>query len=475
MARYLFDFEKSKNKAVVASENLEYLRNAFSVEDDSARFRSGRARYMSQRKSIITPTGRYGDGLTLELIKHLKNTEELNEIIVTDILKPRLKTTFDENIPQMSLPLRLYQETAVKKMLKQGRGLCIVGTGGGKTLITATLVQSLLNFNPKFSILITLPPQLVRQTHDEFIEMGINQDVISMWDGDNELNRDSNVIICSINILQSKKQSIKWTENVDIFLFDECHKIKKGSKTGKIIEKIKTPHKYGFTGTLPQENLDKWYIMSIFGSTLIEVEGSKLREMKFISQAKIKILHIDYPDNFKTTIDKENPVKGYHEELEYIISNPKRNLLIASIAKKVNNNILILVDRIEHGNIIKEFAENQCKDKQVFFICGETPKEERKFIQDLMEKNTNVVCIAINAIFSTGINIKNIHYVMFGSGGKAFIRIIQSIGRGLRLHPDKKHLILFDIADNLHYGTKHLTERLKIYDKEKLNYDTTSI
>ncbi len=475
MAKYIFDYEKSKNKAIVVSENLENLRNAFSIEDTSARFRPGKQRFFTARKSIITPTGRYNDGLTLEFIKYLKTSDETNEVIVTPELKSRLKHSFDIEIAKMNLELRPYQEEALQKMLKWGRGLCIVGTGGGKTLITSTLIQSLLNYNSKFKILLILPPQLVNQTYKEFILHGINPDIISTWNGDNPVNRDSNIIICNFNILQSKKQDTSWVKNVDVLMFDEVHRSKKSNSITKIVEKVKTPHKFGFTGTLPVDNLDKWNVMGIFGSTLIEIKGAELREMKFISTAKVTIIEVDYPENFKTNIDKDNPVKGYHEELEFIMANEKRNMLIASISKKVKNNMLILVDRIEHGNIIKEFIENKCENKQVFFICGETPQEERDEIQKLMESCSDVICIAMNSIFSTGINIKNLHYIMFGSGGKAAIRIIQSIGRGLRLHPDKKYLVLFDLADKLHYGIKHLNERIKIYEEEKLSYDRTTI
>lgn len=473
MAKYIFDFEQSKNKAIVISENLELLRETFSVEDKSARFRSGKNRFFSKSKSVITPTGRYNDGLTVEFIKYIKNNDELNEVIVTDKLKQRLKSSFDVKIPDMSLPLRPYQQQAIEKMLKFGRGLCIVGTGGGKTLITSTLIQSLLNYKPKCKILLVLPPQLVNQTYQEFLIHGLKKEQICRWDKDNSPSNDCNVVISSINIIQSKKQNIKWIEYVDFFLFDEVHKVKRGSVTSKIIEKIKTPHKFGFTGTLPVEDLDKWNVIGIFGSTLIEVSASELREMKYVTNAKVAFIKIDHPDAKLSVADRENPVKAYHEELEFLIKNEKRNLLISSLCKKMKNNVLILVDRIEHGEILENYIK-QGTDKQVFFICGNTTKEDREQIQLKMENCNNIVCIAISSIFSTGINIKNLHYIMFMSGGKAFIRIIQSIGRGLRLHPSKNILCIIDIVDNLKYSLKHYEERLNIYEKENINYVTKS-
>ena len=110
------------------------------------------------------------------------------------------------------------------------------------------------------------------------------------------------------------------------------------------------------------------------------------------------------------------------------------------------------------------------KNKQVFFIRGEVAIDEREKVKKLMENTTNVVCIAISKIFSTGINIKNLHYIVFAGGGKAKIKIIQSIGRGLRLHKDKTGVIIIDIADMLHYSNQHYTKRLKLYKNEKIDY-----
>ena len=125
------------------------------------------------------------------------------------------------------------------------------------------------------------------------------------------------------------------------------------------------------------------------------------------------------------------------------------------------NNCLILVDYISHGEELYNSLTSACKNKQVYFIRGEVPVEERDEVKSLMESTKDVVCIAISKIFSTGINIKNLHYIMFASGGKAKIKIIQSIGRGLRKHKDKQDVIIIDIADKLHYGYQHLCKRLK--------------
>ena len=135
---------------------------------------------------------------------------------------------------------------------------------------------------------------------------------------------------------------------------------------------------------------------------------------------------------------------------------------------------MILVNYIEHGEILYERLKN-IEGKQVFFVQGSVDVDDRAEIIKKMEESDNVICIAITAIFSTGINIKNLHTMIFAAGGKSAIRMIQSIGRGLRLHSSKKQFSVIDLADNLKYGNEHIEERKKIYDSEKIPYEEKDV
>ena len=134
-----------------------------------------------------------------------------------------------------------------------------------------------------------------------------------------------------------------------------------------------------------------------------------------------------------------------------------------------------MVDYIEHGQLLYESVTKHNPDKQVYYIKGDVDITERERVRELMEKHNDVTIIAISKIFSTGINIKNLHYIVFAGGGKAKIKIIQSIGRGLRLHKGRKELIIIDITDLLTYGIKHGNQRKNLYDEEEINYETSSI
>ena len=133
-----------------------------------------------------------------------------------------------------------------------------------------------------------------------------------------------------------------------------------------------------------------------------------------------------------------------------------------------------MVDRIVHGNLLYDIL-SKGTTKKVYFIHGEIELQDREDVIKMMESENDIVCIAISNIFSTGINIKNLHYIIFAAIGKAKVKLIQSIGRSLRLHKSKEMAIIFDIADMLRYGWDHYTERFKIYIKEKIPVKETSI
>ena len=144
------------------------------------------------------------------------------------------------------------------------------------------------------------------------------------------------------------------------------------------------------------------------------------------------------------------------------------------LANKLTNNTLILVNHLEHGDLLEKELESLI-DKKIIYIKGDVDLQNRMDSIQNMENENNIVCIAMSSIFSTGINIKNIHNIIFVSGGKSFIRIVQGIGRGLRLHENKKKLIIVDVFDNLTYSSGHASERQRIYDDEQIPWNEKEI
>ena len=222
--------------------------------------------------------------------------------------------------------------------------------------------------------------------------------------------------------------------------------------------------------------MDQWNIIGKIGPVLYERNSFQLRQQDYVANVKVQVIKIEYKD--KPPVfpnDRFDPTAKFRREHQFIAKHPFRNNAITTLSTNFDTNCLIMVDYIEHGEELYGLLSSRCKNKQVFFIRGDVEVEEREKVKKLMEKTNDVVCIAISKIFSTGINIKNLHYIVFAGGGKAKVKIIQSIGRGLRLHKDKKGVIIIDIADMLHYSQQHYMKRLKLYKEEQINHGVKKI
>lgn len=276
-------------------------------------------------------------------------------------------------------------------------------------------------------------------------------------------------------------------KQINLLIVDEAHKFKHSNQMTELFNYIQTRNVFLFTATMPESAIDRWNMIGLSGPILSETVRTELVNSGYITDVNIKILEIKYktlPDySGKQDIESSNDETStiapmflntkYEAELEFIHKNKYRNNLICNITNKLNKNTLILVNRLEHGVELFNVL-SQIKDKKIYFIRGEMEKDDRNYIQQLMEKDNNIICIAMSAIFSVGINIKNLHYIMFAMAGKAKIRLIQSIGRGVRAIQGKTEVVIIDIADMLLYGSKHIIERIQIYDQEGFKYKKIS-
>jgi superfamily II DNA or RNA helicase len=415
-----FEWDSGRRQGIMKCESLDQIREYFSVKNDAAKFarRFGRT-FIPARKYAITPAGRFDAGLYKQIIDFVAEHNVDDDINYTDTFITNVKPGYKDTEPiQLDLKLRDYQEDIVNRCLKVGRGTVILATAGGKTLTMSSLVESIYKQYDKnnFHGIIIVPDRgLVEQTYN---------------------------------------------------------------KINKIINKIHTPHRYGFTGTMPEELLDQWNIIGKIGPVLYEKNSASLRKENYIAQVKAQILDLKYETQPKYVLypsEPLTPTKRYKREIDFIINSDFRNNIISNRENKFDKNALILIDYIEHGEILLEYVKKHCKNKKVYFIRGNVAVEDRDKVKQLMEVSDDVVVIAISKIFSTGINIKNLHYIIFAGGGKAKIKTIQSIGRGLRLHKSKQQLIIIDIGDDLMYGRQHLQKRIEHYDKEKINYGRKTI
>ncbi len=471
-----FNYNTNTNKLNFKCEGelFNAVREYFSVENPNAKFLRRKNRFIPLRKYAITPTGQCDLGLFWEIRKYLIDNQVPVDVTISESLKKIINNNSNPNIfTKFTHTLRDYQLEVIQKAIKIGTGTCVLGTGAGKTLTTAALIENYFRNSKNkdtFKCLVIVPDLgLVSQTYDEFIACGTTFK-ISKWTGNNKCDFTSNVVICNIGILQSQFADHDWIRFIDLLIVDECHKIKSDNKISKIIGKIKTHNRYGFTGTLPEDQFDKWSIVGKLGPVIYEKSSYNLRIENFLTNVEVKILNLTYSEPIPKITDNE-----YRNELEFVYNNSNRNNFIASLCLKLKSNTLILVNHIAHGETLLDFFNKHNKTHKIFFIRGEVEVEERDRIKKIMESNNNIICIAISAIFSTGVNIKNLHNIVFAAGGKSFIRTVQSIGRGLRLHEGKEKLLILDLSDNLHYGSRHSEKRKQIYSKEQIKFTNKQV
>jgi superfamily II DNA or RNA helicase len=464
----------NKQAQIFADLNtIELIRNSFSISNPAY----GRGnKFAPARIYAITPSGRFDVGLTDNIAAYFDANQKTYKI--EDFLFKKINVGFsDPTIKEYSLSYRDHQDKSIKEAIKKGRGVIVIPTAGGKTLIMSSIIESMrLNMNKPDALALVIVPslQLVTQTAQDFSEYGMQK--VTKWSGNNKPDDDATTIVAGAQILLSDKTDLSILSKVDILLVDETHGLRKGNEINKIFNLINTDHIFGFTGTMPPSPIDQWNIIGKIGPIVYEEKTKELEIKKYISSFKITILNIKHqniPNFFKNTTQ---PAEAYNNEIDYLMNNSKRNVVISKLASRLSNNTIIMVDRIDHGLNIESTLRTMCKDSRpIYFIRGSTEIEERENIRKLMEERNDIIAVAVSKIFSTGINIPNLHNIIFASAGKAKIKIMQSIGRALRLHPTKTTANIFDIADNTKYSKKHLKERIKLYETEKYKYNEKNI
>ena len=452
---------------------LAMIREKFSMANPAHR---RNARFVPSRLYCITPSGKFEIGMLKNITAYLDSSQLFYKIDTN--LEKKFNVGFNNPIiKKYHLDYRDHQDKSIEAALKQGRGVVCIPTAGGKTLIMAGIIESMrLSLNKPNAIALVLVPsiQLVEQTAKDFEDYGMTN--VTKWSGDNTPDNQATTIVAGNQILLSEKSDVSLLENIDLLLVDETHGLRKGNEINKVLQLISTDYKFGFTGTMPTSLIDQWNIIGKIGPIVYQEKTLDLKDKNYISDFKIIILTVKHINIPKFNYSSDRPSQAYEEELEFLMNNSRRNEIICNLANKLKNNTIIMAYRIDHGLALEAKLRSICEStRPIYFIRGSTEMEERENVRKLMEERSDVIVVAISKIFSTGINIPNLHNIIFASAGKAKIKIMQSIGRALRLHPTKSMATIFDISDNTKYGKKHLLERENLYSSENYNYDKKNI
>ena len=364
---------------------------------------------------------------------------------------------------------RDYQYRAVYEALKNNRRLLLSPTGSGKSLMIYSIVRYYAATAKK--ILIVVPTtSLVEQMVNDFISYGWNADdfIHKIYGGKDKVT-DKNIIISTWQSIY--KFPKRYFDDIDCVIGDEAHLFKSKSLTGIMTKLHNAKYRFGFTGTLDGSKTHKWVLEGLFGSCEQVTKTDDLIKEGYLSNFRIKILLCKHaPQYFET----------YQDEIEYLVEHKGRNNLIKNLVKDLDGNTLVLFNYVEkHGTPLYELINNNVESsRKVFFVHGGTDVEDREEVRNLTETESNAIIVASYGTFSTGINIKRLHNIVFASPSKSRIRNLQSIGRVLRKGEGKDIATLYDVADDIggqNYTLKHLNERVNIYNTENFKYEVIRV
>jgi len=382
------------------------------------------------------------------------------------VTPPGVKTFMDKIC---NIKPRPYQYKAVYEALKNNRKLLLSPTGSGKSLMIYSLVRYYAATSKK--ILIIVPTtSLVEQMVNDFIDYGWSADeYVHKIYGGKDKNTDKNIIISTWQSIY--KFPKRYFDDIDCVIGDEAHLFKSKSLTGIMTKLHNAKYRFGFTGTLDGSKTHKWVLEGLFGSCDQVTKTDDLIKSGYLSKFRIKVLLCKHPpQHFET----------YHDEIDYLVGHKGRNNLIKNLVKDLDGNTLVLFNYIEkHGEPLYDLINSNVKEnRKVFFVHGGTEVEDREEVRLITEQENNAIIVASYGTFSTGINIKRLHNIIFASPSKSRIRNLQSIGRVLRRGSGKSLATLYDIADDIggqNYTIKHLNERVNIYNEENFKYEVIKI
>lgn len=429
---------------------------------------------------LVDGQGRCPKGLLQEILKHCV---ESNIKVSVDPTLKLLATAveFDEAAVQFPFPLRDYQVEAVNKVLKTKRRLLISPTSSGKSAILSAILMTVqvptLVIVPNISLL----GQLESDMNSYFGHTGWKATDSCVFIGDGQPVVNSSLqnpfVISTWQSLQ--RVDVSYFEQFQMVMVDEVHKAT-ATTIQRIVQSCTNAFwRVGLTGTLDGSKTNEKTLVGLFGPKHQTTTTKELMDAGMVAQAEIHPIVIKYHEEICKQVRK----LPYDDEMEVIRKLPARNHFLATLPNKLDGNALILLKSVEeHGKELLESIQRECPDRQVYLIQAKTKKAERERIRKLAETVDNMVIIATYALFAEGISINNLYHVVFASPMKGKIKVLQSIGRGLRLHDDDKVAKIWDIVDDFrgnykaeNWALKHFMVRLEAYMADKFKVFTQEV
>ena len=378
----------------------------------------------------------------------------------------------EDFIKTLDLPaqyqVRDYQLNAFAHSVRNHRALLLSPTASGKSLI----IYLIMRYYNARTLIIVPTTSLVSQLSSDFADYGFDSDsrVHKIHAGQSKHSSLDTTISTWQSIYKMPKEYFR---SFDVVIGDEAHLFKAKSLVSIMSKLIECKHKFGFTGTLDGTQTNKLVLEGLFGAVKKVTTTSELIDQKHLAEFKIKAIVLSYDEETRKIVSKMD----YQAEIDWIVRNPARNKFIKNLALSLKGNSLLLFQFVEkHGDVLFDMIKKAADGRNVYYVAGKTETEDREYIRKIIETETDAIIVASSGVFSTGINIKNLHNVVFTSPSKSRIKNLQSIGRVLRKSESKTAATLYDIADDLSYKAKqnytiqHFKERIKIYSEEQFPY-----
>ena len=473
-----------KDEVNIKFENLSLaarkkLANSFKYEDPTARYRPtyklgrwdgsislfglGGTGYLPQLERILEILNKMGIAID-EIDDHREFTDLSFEKITESYWSDR-HIVWPDGHPNAGQPIMLrdYQVDTINKFLENPQALQEVATGAGKTITTATLAHVC----ERIGRTITIVPNksLVEQTEEDFVNVGLD---VGVYYGDRkELHRKHTICTWqSLNILDKKTKNFEYEvvtlaeflDGVKTVIVDECHQSKAAVLRKLLTQNLcNAPVRWGLTGTVPKDAYEYESIFASLGPVIGGIKAHELQERGVLSNCHVNIVQM---------IDLKE-FKSYADENKYLVTNKDRMAYMAKLITKISKsgNTLVLVNRIDSGKeLISEIPG-------AVFISGAVKTKDRKDEYDEVKTADDKLIVATYGVAAVGINVPRIFNLILVEPGKSFVRVIQSIGRGIRKAEDKDHVDIYDITSTCKYAKKHLTERKRFY--KEANYPFT--
>ena len=363
---------------------------------------------------------------------------------------------FDLNLPFV---LEEQQYKGILQAITYNRKVILSPTGSGKSLMVYVIAKW---FGLK-TLIVVPTTNLVHQSKSDLLSYGAKpEEIHCIYAGQPKVSRKPIVISTWQSIYNQKDEVFK---DYEVIIGDEAHGFKAKSLVALMEKMNHVSKRIGMTGTLDETEVNELVITGLFGDVYQAGTTDELMQKKSLAQLDIEMIHLCH--------DLKEQEYDYRKYIDWLVSCEKRNEFISKLAVEQEESVLVLYQFVEkHGQILYDMISKLAakQKRKIYFVHGNIKNDNREYVRNSMEKESNSIVVASFGVFSTGINIPSLRKIIFASSTKSKIRVLQSIGRGLRKKKNDGNCVLYDIGDDTFFGKRHSKERKEIYNSENFSY-----